>query len=820
MKPLFFFLAAALVLPLKAHANDDHPNCHIGALDGNGGGGGYDKTVDACQTNFKKDVCVKRLIHVLKLCHDYLRDEKAPQPQEDVHAEHPSLQERIAVLSKFAHEHPDIRDDSMNFAKQKRVAIPDELVKEVGLRSQTETASQDQKEELGGALGAGIGEAAGAGGRSGAGKSDGTSANRNDLMRGSAARDLNDGNARGAEMKMDEALKQDQNDAEALTLRSEARAAQGNREGALSDARKALALDPKNKAAGRMADQNAHLERADGIRKKFTKLADGMLHGPDDAGSGAGNNQAAMSNLNGRESASALAASAPGAAGFMTGAGTDSSAVRSPLTMAPLMLAALRKQAVGDYTGALIDISQEIDAHPNDAAALTLRAELDIQLGNYASGISDAGRALAATPDGARALRARSYAEFETKLFKEALADATRAVELDPKSGLGYLYKAMAEDMLGMPGAESDLRQALALDPTLKRLAAPLLRKFNLDSAAAPSADARLKPWMVRGGFVGVAMLLVFMGLIGTQKAKTLRAIRLTPRRAQTDAPGVAAPLVPGSVLGGGYRIVREIGRGGMGVVYEGVDETLQRRVAVKRLLQDAQTLPEDRERFLREARLVAQLKHPNLAQIYAVAVEREPFLVFEYVDGETLDGVLSRSVVLPPAAARKILGEIAGALSYAHAHNIIHRDLKPSNVMIAKNGATKVMDFGIAHQSRTAATQMTRTAACGTPPYMSPEQGMGSVSKASDLYALGVMTYELLTGKRPFEGPNFLDQKLQRLYQPATAANPELPAAIDHFFKVALDPDPTKRPASAEAFMEALGRACDATPRRQASAA
>src|SRR5256885_2154278 len=119
-------------------------------------------------------------------------------------------------------------------------------------------------------------------------------------------------------------------------------------------------------------------------------------------------------------------------------------------------------------------------------------------------------RALGLTPDSARALRARSYAEYETRLYRQALADATRAVALDPKSGLGYLYKAMAEDKLGLSDAAlSDLNQALALDPTLKRLAAPLLKKYSLGGEGAGSKGFRLEPWMVRGGFVGLAMLLV-----------------------------------------------------------------------------------------------------------------------------------------------------------------------------------------------------------------------------------------------------------------------------------------------------------------------
>jgi serine/threonine protein kinase len=312
---------------------------------------------------------------------------------------------------------------------------------------------------------------------------------------------------------------------------------------------------------------------------------------------------------------------------------------------------------------------------------------------------------------------------------------------------------------------------------------------------------------------------LVLFGLLGTRKGKTLRAA-LTSRRMGVDLGMPAMAELPlGSLVAGNYRVIKELGRGGMGVVYEGLDEALQRRVAIKRLLQDASTTREDLDRFLREARLVAQLKHPNLAQIYNVIGDGQPLLVFEYVDGQTLDKLLSVNRTLPAGRVRRIVEETASALGAAHARDIIHRDLKPSNVMMGAEGSIKVMDFGIAHQARSAA-KLTMTSASGTPPYMSPEQGMGSVSKASDLYALAVMAYELLAGVRPFEGPDFLEQKLQKRYCPITERNAAFPGALDEFFARALEPDPTKRFTDAGVFAEEFGRALEATPRREKAAA
>ena len=161
----------------------------------------------------------------------------------------------------------------------------------------------------------------------------------------------------------------------------------------------------------------------------------------------------------------------------------------------------------------------------------------------------------------------------------------------------------------------------------------------------------------------------------------------------------------------------------------------------------------------------------------------------------------------IPLDQAAGVLQGIAAGLDYAHERKIIHRDLKPSNVMIARAGGLKIMDFGIAHQARTGSAE-TRTAAWGTPHYMAPEQAMGSVSKASDLYSLGVIAYELVTGVRPFDGPDFVEPKLRKSFEAVTTRDATLPAGLDEFFAAALEPDPTKRPASAAAFVAEFRRA------------
>lgn len=645
-------------------------------------------------------------------------------------------------------------------------------------------------------------------------------------------------------------LARDPDNIPALVGHMQEAAVLGDRAASVSAARHVLELDPKNEAAQRAIADGARLDKASGAAKKFDKLAQMMKTGPaeDDAQArnaaqlaGLAGPAGRVAPLTGAGGASPLAAGGsaaaagtaqaggrtvagggvPGAAApgaYVLGAGAVGVSVPGAPARAfsPLVVRAVQKIGMGDDTGALFDITQAVDSNPEDGGAWTVRSEVETRLKNYRAAAADASKAIALAPENARAYRARAFAELGSMQYSEALVDAVHSIELDPKNGLGYFYKALAEEGLGrISEAASDVKQALSLDSSLEPMAHPLMSKLGL----APAGVSGSKKWLVRGGLIAGASVLVLFGLLGTKKGKTLRGA-LTPRRmgAEIGTPALAE-LALGSLVAGNYRVIKELGRGGMGVVYEGLDEALQRRVAIKRLLQDGGTTREDLDRFLREARLVASLKHPNLAQIYNVVGDGQPLLVFEYVDGQPLDKVLSSERALPAGRVRRIVEETASALQCAHGRDIIHRDLKPSNVMLGSDGSVKVMDFGIAHQAR-AATQLTRTSASGTPPYMSPEQGMGSVSKASDLYALAVMAYELLSGVRPFEGPDFLEQKLRMRYYPITQRNAAFPKALDEFFARAFEPDPTKRFVDAGVFAGEFGQALEATPKRERAAA
>src|SRR5947209_16939695 len=211
-----------------------------------------------------------------------------------------------------------------------------------------------------------------------------------------------------------------------------------------------------------------------------------------------------------------------------------------------------------------------------------------------------------------------------------------------------------------------------------------------------------------------------------------------------------------GTRLGGRYRLEARIGQGGMSTVYRALDETLQRRVAVKLMNREVVSDSAQLERFRREARAVAQLNHPHVVGLIdAGEDEGRPYIVFEYVEGETLNEHIRRVGRLPIPEAVAYAIEIARALGAAHAQHIVHRDVKPQNVLIDEEGSAKVTDFGIARTlDEDGLTADGRV--LGTTDYVSPEQALGQpVTGQSDLYSLGIVLYEMLTGEVPFKGEN-----------------------------------------------------------------
>ena len=209
----------------------------------------------------------------------------------------------------------------------------------------------------------------------------------------------------------------------------------------------------------------------------------------------------------------------------------------------------------------------------------------------------------------------------------------------------------------------------------------------------------------------------------------------------------------------GRYQIVRELGRGAMGVVYEARDPQLGRTVAVKILSLAPGTPPAERrqalERFMREGKAAASLLHPNIAQVFDMGEDQgRPYLVMELCEGTTLRDVLNFEHQLPEPRVRRIAEQLLSALELAHSRGIIHRDIKPDNIVLSRDDRLKLMDFGIARLMQDSTLTQTGQA-LGSPAYMSPEQVLGKpVDARSDLFSVGVVLYECLTGRKPFDGP------------------------------------------------------------------
>src|SRR2546421_2866666 len=238
-----------------------------------------------------------------------------------------------------------------------------------------------------------------------------------------------------------------------------------------------------------------------------------------------------------------------------------------------------------------------------------------------------------------------------------------------------------------------------------------------------------------------------------------------------------------GTTLSGRYRLEARIGAGGMSTVYRALDGTLQRQVAIKLMNREVSSDSDQLERFRREARAVAQLSNPHIVGVIdAGEDDGRPYIVLEYVEGETLKDRIRRMGRLPIAEAVVYAIEIARALGAAHARHIIHRDVKPQNVLIDEEGSAKVTDFGIARTlEEDGLTADGRV--LGTTDYVSPEQALGQpVTGQSDLYSLGVVLYEMLTGEVPFKGENQVAVAMKHVREDlpdVQSRRPEISAAL-----------------------------------------
>ncbi|MBA2447142.1 MAG: serine/threonine protein kinase, partial [Chloroflexi bacterium] len=262
-------------------------------------------------------------------------------------------------------------------------------------------------------------------------------------------------------------------------------------------------------------------------------------------------------------------------------------------------------------------------------------------------------------------------------------------------------------------------------------------------------------------------------------------------------------------VLAGRYRLEGVLGQGGMAIVYRAEDTALGRPVAVKILREQFSADPEFLERFRREARAAASLSHPNVVAVFDVGRDGATnFIVMEYVEGEDLKDVIRREGPLPTARLINLGCQLAAALEYAHRRNLVHRDIKPHNVLVTRDDQLKVGDFGIA--VALGARSITQAGmVIGSVHYMAPEQAQGQPpTRSTDIYALGVVLYEMATGQLPFEADSQLavaTMQIERLPTPPLQLNPRLPPALSEVILKALTKDPDERFQSAAEVAAAL---------------
>ena len=293
-------------------------------------------------------------------------------------------------------------------------------------------------------------------------------------------------------------------------------------------------------------------------------------------------------------------------------------------------------------------------------------------------------------------------------------------------------------------------------------------------------------------------------------------AATLPPPLASSDTATLAptASTVPAeaSVVVPGYEIVRELGRGGMGVVYQARHIKLDRPVALKMILAGSHAGAADLARFQTEAEAIARLRHPNIVQVYEVGEhERKPFFSLEFCGGGSLEKKLG-GTPLPSKEAASLVGTLARAMQAAHEQKVIHRDLKPANVLLAEDGTPKITDFGLAKKLDEAG-QTASGAVMGTPSYMAPEQAGGKsneIGPLTDVYALGAILYECLTGRPPFKAATALDTILQLVGDepvPPTKLQSKTPRDLETICLKCLEKEPRRRYTSARELADDLRR-------------
>lgn len=412
-----------------------------------------------------------------------------------------------------------------------------------------------------------------------------------------------------------------------------------------------------------------------------------------------------------------------------------------------------------DYAGTIKRINELVSKNFLDKRFYLLLAIAYDGLQKPRDVIYSAGQAIAVAPQDPRAYILRAQAYLHEGDYERSRIDIDKALRLNPKSQLAQNVKKELDEKT----------------------------KTASQREAATGSGKPTPTWLILYVLVVLAAVGIFVYLRYEDYFR--RGPKTSYSRKEVEVKEQ-------------YDFLRQIGEGGMGKVYEAYDKVLKRKVAIKRVRPELVRSAYIREQFLAEARMVALLRHPCIVEIYTV-IESESslYLVFEYVDGQTLETRLDIDGRIPFSEAKRIFDYVCRGLHYAHSQDIIHCDLKPGNIMIKEDGTAKVMDFGVAKKSVDGQTGA-RTVA-GTPAYMAPEQQKGFMRKQSDVYSLALCLYEALVGQVPWSVKGF-DIANKKIY-PASKLAPGIPPAVDGLLEDALKEDPKERIQSIEEFWKRL---------------
>ncbi len=617
-----------------------------------------------------------------------------------------------------------------------------------------------------------------------------------------------------AEKSASEAIRLDDKAPDAYKARALARASLDDRKGAIADIKEAMSIDPQDESA-RVLDALLESKKSVPTLKSISSVEEikKALGGEEGDGAAVAAGGAEFGSISG---ATASSQGQP-AGGEAVPPVPDFAASRAYLKTAAV------KNNLGDYKNAERYATMAIQADPSDYEAYLERANAYNLMGRYDDAVRDASLVIAKQPDNIQAYNMRAWALNRKGQAGPAVSDASRAIDLNPgyadawfNRALAYQkqgdYKRMLEDFkqaASLSGSYSSRYQDAVAQygPLVPAFAAAAARGATGGKAAGAhpgQGGSPLRRFLVLLFFTLTGGGLVAAGLLHIMAVRPAQAGSAAPR---STHPDVLSPSVfYEGVATGKYRIERKLGEGAMGVVYEATDQSLGRKVAIKKMGDEIKVNEREKQRFLEEARTVALLHHAGIVEIYTIFEEEgDIYLVFEHVDGMTLDKLLDKEARVSPDKAFAMFREVADALAYAHSKNVVHRDLKLSNIMISSEGAVKMMDFGLASRMRESMARLTNREVVGSPAYMAPEQELGSASEQSDLYSLGVCLYESLTGVLPFPGPDFHQQKNRMTFQRVSEVLPDLPKAVDSVIERCLAPDPESRFRSAEEFRRAL---------------